>query len=351
MGGNYRHSEAPNLPAADRIPADAYDVVTFQILGHLVGRAVADIPHSVYEKTDHGDIDLLVMSSDMEQTRKIISSLTWVDPSTGESYLKQLTHPEAQNSYICTFDALDTTYNVQIDLTSTPEETYSFAFGYFSWNDLGNLIGRIAHRRGLKFGHDGLWYVHRRGDRLLGEFKLTDDFETALEYLGFDVERWYEGFDTFEDMFQYVASSKYFEKCAYPLEHQNHRARTRDSKRKTYNAFLEWINYDGEYVKSNRDEHIAQMRKDYPEVDAAIIASEKVDDLRMAYKELVNGIIVSEYFASMYGTKFQGKELGHLMAIVREVLPCNERVLKYSVGTINAGFDFALMIYREKDGA
>lgn len=345
MGGNYRHSEAPNLPAADRIPAAEYETITYQILGHLVGHVVADIPHSVSEKTDHGDIDILVVSEDMDRARSIISRFAWVDPSTGESYLKQLTHPESQNSFICTFK----NYNVQVDLTPSPLDTFSFALGYFSWNDLGNLIGRIAHRRGLKFGHDGLWYVHRRGDRQLGEFQLTGHFDAALEYLGFDVDRWYEGFDTFEDMFQYVASSKYFEKCAYPLEHQNHRARTRDSKRKTYNAFLEWINYDGEYVKSNRDEHIAQMRKDYPEVDAAIIASEKVDDLRMAYKERINGIIVSKYFEPT--GIIAGKDLGRLMSIIKDVLPCTEEVIKYSDVVIYAGFEFAYRIYREKAGA
>lgn len=340
MGGNYKHPEAPNLPAAMRIPAVIYDEIKERI-SELSYSGVA-IPHSVLEKQDHGDIDVLVASYLMPTMRECLAKIAWVDPSTGRSYLEQLSHPESQDSYICTFKFQDSEYHVQVDLIPTALEDFNFSFGYFSWNDLGNLIGRIAHRRGLKFGHDGLWYIHRRGDRVLGEFCLTKSFADAIEYLGFDHHLWAQGFETFEEMFQYVKNSKYFEECAYPLEHQNHRARVRDAKRKTYNAFLEWLNYSGDYVPSEKEKHIANMRKDFPEIDRKIIESEKQDDLRMAYKEKVNGNIVSEL------TGETGKDLGALMNYVKAIFPCDEKILKYPDDSIYCGILFAYSLWKNE---
>lgn len=346
MGGNHKHSEAPNLPAADRIPAEDYHTIVENLLcvcamKHSIDTKIG-VPYSVGEKQDFGDIDILCSSYAVPKMREILAEYAWVDPTTGESYLNQLTHPESQDSYICTLKAGLRTYNVQVDIISTPVESFDFAFGYFSYNDLGNLIGRIAHRRGMKFGHDGLWYIHRRGDRLLKDILITLDFREALEYLGFDADHYFSrGFETYDKMFNWVKTSKYFDPVAYPLEHRNHRARTRDRKRKTYNMFLEWLNFEGVYVKSDKEARIAQLRKDYPHVDAAIKEAEALDDLRIAYKEKINGIYVGEI------TKLEGKKLGELMNYVRCVLPMNAKTIKLSESTILQGVQFASHLWEE----
>lgn len=38
-------------------------------------------------------------------------------------------------------------------------EHFNTSLEYLNWNDLGNLIGRIAHKFGLKYGHKGLLYI------------------------------------------------------------------------------------------------------------------------------------------------------------------------------------------------
>lgn len=49
----------------------------------------------------------------------------------------------------------------QVDLIKTPKESFDFTARYFGFNDFGNLVGRIAHKFGAKFGHLGLLYPIR----------------------------------------------------------------------------------------------------------------------------------------------------------------------------------------------
>jgi hypothetical protein len=49
----------------------------------------------------------------------------------------------------------------QVDLISNPAESFEFASRYFSYNDAGNLVGRLAHARYTSLRHDGLYFYHR----------------------------------------------------------------------------------------------------------------------------------------------------------------------------------------------
>ncbi len=138
----------------------------------------------------------------------------------------------------------------QVDLIRTPTASFDFCARYFGFNDMGNLIGRIAHKFGAKLGHQGLLYCLRDADNashLIDEIAITTDFALALQLLGYDAKR-YEalrrdgGFHTLEDIFRYVVSSPYANRDIYLLENRNHASRTRDAKRPTYNAFLRWLN-------------------------------------------------------------------------------------------------------------
>ena len=149
----------------------------------------------------------------------------------------------------------------QIDLIETTSYNFDFNLNYLSYNDLGNLIGRIAAALDFKFAHDGLyiqaWFSHNGTLKNVKKIKengktnehaeykkeclLLNDFQKAIEFLGFDYNRFYKGFDELEDIFEYVASSKYFCKDYFALENRNHTQRMRDKKRTTYSAALKYF--------------------------------------------------------------------------------------------------------------
>ena len=158
-------------------------------------------------------------------------------------------------SYAMKYKGLDP---FQVDLIKTSAVKFYFNLCYLSYNDLGNLIGRIAAGLGYKFGHDGLyllaWYSNKAEEKNVSRVKergeenehalykkeklVTDDFGEALELLGFNYNRFLEGFNDKKDIFEYVVTSKYFCKDFFFLDNRNHAQRTRDRKRETYSQAL-----------------------------------------------------------------------------------------------------------------
>ena len=132
---------------------------------------------------------------------------------------------------------------LQVDFILTPCQEYETAYAYYSWNDLGNLMGRVAKKLGFKYGHVGLSYKVRRNNSIhsvFNEIVVSRNQRAIFEFLDYDYDRFLKGFDTLEDIFTFAASSKYFNKNIYLLENRNHVSRTRDKKRMVYNEFLKW---------------------------------------------------------------------------------------------------------------
>lgn len=159
----------------------------------------------------------------------------WIDWDT---FLKDVMHSKEiiHNGPVTSFEYK----GFQIDLIFSKTQFYEFSIHYYSYNDICNLIGRITHKMGFKFGHDGLWYILRDGDTKIEDLLITTDFKKALEIFDFSYERFMQGFNNLEEIFQYISTNKYFNPDIYLLENRNHTARVRDKKRKTYTDFLDW---------------------------------------------------------------------------------------------------------------
>lgn len=179
-------------------------------------------------KETFGDLDILVETF----------------PGDGINYRDLITRTFApkelvNNSGVYSFDYLD----FQIDLILTPTEDYVPSYWYLAWNDLGNLAGRIFKKLGFKYGHKGLSYMFRRSDQAHSVFAdcvVSRDHKAIFEFGDLDYDRFMKGFDTLEEMFRWVSSSKYFHRDIYLLHNRNHVSRTRDKKRPVYNLFLKW---------------------------------------------------------------------------------------------------------------
>ena len=207
----------------------------------------------------------------------------------------------------------------QVDLIFTEKKFYNSSLTYFANNDLGNLVGRIAHKLGFKYGHKGLVYVLREGDKVIGEIEVTQDQNEIMKFLGFDSLK--TEFETLEEIFEYVASSKYFDPDIYLLHNRNHVSRVRDVKRETYNKFLKWCEEHPDKKKYTFDESV----KDYLKMLSLAEAFHLFEGFEKSYdrliqeneyqkklKTLFNGEIVSKL------TELSGKELGAFMKFTKE---------------------------------
>lgn len=209
---------------------------------------------------------------------------------------------------------------LQIDLIVTHPTEFYTSYNYFAYNDLGNLLGRISHSMGIKLGHDGLSYDFREGTYQFKNVILLTDWKDILSVLGLSYERYAEGFDDIEDIFEFVSSSPFFCPNIYLLENRNHTSRVRDAKRKTYMQFLDWIGEQGGVFTNHRPTPNTSTKQSWlPYLFNTIDGFKEIYDTTMVeweeskkFKLLYNGELVSRV------TGLSNKELGMFMKYVKE---------------------------------
>lgn len=307
---------------------DRMDTEQFQFTQSLVISTLLNKTHALcktipfyHNKDSFGDIDIVVSNNDTENVIEVIKD----DFELGDGdYVK--------NGNVFSFRAkVLQGLSFQVDLIFTPMEQLEIAQKYFAYNDLSNLLGRMTKKLGFKLGHNGLFYVERNGDHIITDECFSYNYYDALIYLELDVERYKQGFDTLEEVFEYVASSPYFNPDIYLLHNRNHISRTRDKKRKTYREFLEWCeknkdslthypydrvdDYDGYGSTNNtRIEFTKQLLEEFPALHYKVLRNRANYTLNQAFKQYFNGRIVADYYNNTLNIPLEGKELGRIMS-------------------------------------
>lgn len=219
----------------------------------------------------------------------------------------------------------------QVDLIKLGQAEYDFATHYYSYNDAGNLAGRIAKAMGTTLRHDGLYYYHRVGTYKFREILLTQDYDKALAFLGYDTTRFEQGFDSLEDIFEFIVSTPYFRADIFLLENRNYAARVRDRKRHTYNQFLLWCERHPELPAFDFPEDKAtwfpRIMDNFPEFEQNYKKSCADLAEQQAMKEKFNGELVSQL------TGLKGKELGFLMKRFKESFASEDALREYVLNT------------------
>lgn len=182
---------------------------------------------AIRQKESHGDIDIVIGVDRGVSGKRDYKDVMWrnskvptTEQFTTAEYLVRLSgYVPHVNSNTISFP-----YNgFQVDLTFIPLEDYYSSINYNSWGDCSNLMGRVFHKMGLHYGHIGLSFWIRQGmfdnditwsdnDHIYEKVILTKDMKTICEIGGFDYDRWRDGFDTNEEVYQFIADSKYFRK-------------------------------------------------------------------------------------------------------------------------------------------
>lgn len=212
---------------------------------------------------------------------------------------------------------------IQVDFIRTPKEYIQSTLDYFAYNDLGNLLGKIARSLGFKYGNKGLIYQHKdEKGNVIEDITVTADLEEILTVFGLNYFHYQQGFDALEDIFKFVTSSRFFSPELYALENATAANRIRDSKRKTYTLFLEWL----EKHTFERDSFAAAKRnirqecvfETYPHIQKRIdeISKERNEDKLL--RSYISGMIVSEL------TGLTGTELGKFIELFRSLNPRDE---------------------------
>lgn len=315
MGGNALNSGSIRLPASRYHAVERSLVQTLE--RHFPGRRIEAIL-AYASKPDFGDLDILIEGGAGYDAQAVAAAL-------------QATEVVLNGDVTSVGVALDEGI-FQVDLIAIPPEAFNFAARYFGYNDFGNLVGRIARKFGMQFGHLGLRYAIRdphNHHNLIDEVSITTDFGVALALLGYDAAR-YEHmrssgqFKTLDDIFHYVVSTPYANRDIYLLENRNHADRMRDAKRATYNAFLAWLDErpagvvpvfawgaSGSAARiEQRAAFLQTALRQCPHFQASYDGAMSAWTRKKALKRQFNGVLAAE------ASGLSGKALGELMTRV-----------------------------------
>lgn len=297
MGGNA-------IQGACRIIRDEYDSLVEKVKSKIIEVDPKFKPTEIKffkSKKDFGDLDLLVSSS-------VSTNVNQIAKRFGAKQIKK-------NGNVLSFGLqLDSDRLFQVDLISVPATDLDISSFYFSYNDLNLLAGRIAHKLNTSFGFDGLKFKVRTESGYNGlDINLSKDPARIYEFLDLDIERYNQGFDSLEEIYQFVSSSKYFNPSIFSYDSLNHINKTRNRKRSTYAGFLNWIETQdklNQYQFQEKSVYLIKIDLAFPEIDIF----QKMKDYSSNFKRILdcqskfNGNLVSEF------TGLTGKELGNFIS-------------------------------------
>ncbi len=246
---------------------------------------------SYYDKVDFGDMDILILNN---------GNLGLIADKLNEVFKpKQI----KSNGNCYSFDYKD----LQIDLILITPINWETAKCFYSWGDLGNLMGKISHQLGLKYGWDGLKYTHYVDGRKLGTLYVSRNIPKIFCFLGLEYKTFLRGFNNPEEMFKYVMTSKYFNPRIFSMDNLRHRDKQRNKKRQGYKDFLKYLHDNDIYSKYTENLVIPnwkdEINKWFPEasIDTVCLAFEQQDALQKSIASKFNGRIVMERYPELTG--------------------------------------------------
>ncbi|KAF2718976.1 hypothetical protein K431DRAFT_314484 [Polychaeton citri CBS 116435] len=221
------------------------------------------------EKTDYGDIDYLVATSDavnFSELAQHIGAAAYLPRGTNTAsfavrhdghvgseptrYTQIASdRPNArQPSKTVTLELY-----AQVDLAVASLDEADWRMFMASYSDLSGIIGNIIRNVGFTLNHSGLYLRLRELDEAKpknyinvsdsdGMVLLTDDVSMALSFLGLDVSSYDAGFDTLADMYAWVAGCKYLYPEAIFKKRDTCRDRQKARSRPVFTGFFdEWL--------------------------------------------------------------------------------------------------------------
>lgn len=186
------------------------------------------------DKKDFGDIDILVKVENFilnETVQKYIRNIMEIEFGCKEIVVNGN----------CISVAID---QVQVDFIFVNVVDWEMANFFYSYNDMGLLLGKLAHYNRVKLGFDGLFFRMKddeNPDMLLFEELITVNPREICSFMGLSYSRWSQGFNNMEEVFDYVITSKFY--CSAAFDQVNWRSdqRRRDNKRKNLGLFYDHI--------------------------------------------------------------------------------------------------------------
>ncbi len=193
------------------------------------------VPPEAPEKTDHGDIDVLV-----DETLFNVTAEDLVKALDAKAHTKA-----GGNSSFAIQTPEDSEKFFQLDIHPCKNGYFEWESVLYSYGDIWIIIGSIATRFGLAINNHGFHIrveeleVTRRKESLL---LLTNKPQEIMEFLGLDGGRYAEGFITLDEIFEWATAMPFFRQEFFVREPVTNKKVRSKEQRPMYLKFVtEWL--------------------------------------------------------------------------------------------------------------
>lgn len=227
MGGNAFATSGINVVRIDdplyRQSAVQYQVVLERFYGQVL------LPPNAPGKEDHGDIDFLVSQpklgkgdgkgsvvQDGPDGESAVDDVRGVDEGKALGALATYRN-NALTSYAIAHPQQPQQY-IQVDIQLCDPAYLPWLYFLTSYGDLVPILGAIHHRLGLIINDKGFWVQLDlpKGANACGIPRneiavfLTLDAERMMNFMGLDMSRYREGFESEEEVFGWIRAGRFF---------------------------------------------------------------------------------------------------------------------------------------------
>jgi len=261
-----------------------------------------------HTKPDHGDLDLLIK----------INSAFHKSGIDFREYITDAFAPRAinHNGGVYSFDY----QNFQIDFIPIDESKWETAKTYYSYDPLGNIMGKTFHKFGLSYGWDGLFYKFRNfNGRNSQNILITNDARKIFEFGGYDYDRYLQGFETLEDILKFTINTEYFDTEIFQMDNLKSIDKKRNRKRGSYHIFLKYLKDNDIDIRHqfnpDKTHYLSMINKFFPEANLMekLLELQRIDSQNRILSQKFNGDLVMSWFPHL-----KGKELGHAINCFKE---------------------------------
>lgn len=318
-----------------RINKHTYDHIKHNIVSQLKQYIVCDVVPELYEKTTFGDLDILYITNNEDITILI----------------KKLFNPK----YIVSTNVISFSFEYQkdeyfqIDLVKAKDKNdFDLKYFYYSFGDIGNIIGHISNYYGLKYGSEGV-FINTSKKAMIKLFPENKDIDTFIndEHIHIPISGNVDQIceilklnktfltETIKNatniqIYEYIKSLPLFHYAIF--ENLNHDHYERMLKRPFFTSFIDYIN-----VKPVKGAHTYCDNK--YDIQAEIITQFHKKDLLMneisriilSKKEKIkfNGKHIMDTYKNVFGKNIDPKNINNV----------KEEFKKYVVGLYGLTFE------------
>lgn len=270
-----------------RINKKLYEEIKNDILSKLMAYFYVGIIPEPPEKESFGDLDILYRADSRTNMNQTIVQMFNPKEFFVNGNVISFSYKINENEYF------------QIDLIKV--DNYEMAKFYFSYGDVGNILGRTVKPHNLTLGHEGLW-TNYENEKII----LYDDPESICKFLGLNYDVYKKGFKTKIDMFNWLMKCKYHRNEYFKFENLNYQYRHRYNTRPLFTEFVNYINSynikNDELVKETPLEYIIKCnkQKEKEEIDKKIF-------VRKLHQEKFSGIVFANYIPHKYINEYKSE--------------------------------------------